>query len=539
MGIAFAPSNSLPPEPAGVVPPDLGEPLSFDGARDFTAWLLGGICAIALAAALWLTRGANPLNLDTPSYLYFSPSRTIGYPAFLWLVKALAGHAAAAVPVQMALLAASLFLLGRSFHDLIGRRKLSLIFQLILVCSPSLWKSSAELMTEALATACVALWCAQLLQQLKQGSSAGQLRLALISAAGTLVRPSLLVLFAGSAVAALLITGTRQRRRGLLSLIPISVATLTLTPVSLLFINGSAATTSPLARGVLQHTLFCSGASVSGDADAALVEQDSLATRRYIAAAPEDIRIGLEHLYSAPLRFELIIPSVGRLHGFSAGWQTDPILHRVAQQRIKANPMCYARDVLTAYWQLVTQDSLHVGAPGHHVDDFLASHPPVSIATQPMLPLDQQALDRAAADLQVSAPVQRTAIGRFAAKSSPALLLLGRLLYGSTAAIGIASIAILALKRRPWALSQQRVIALAALGISLHTLFAGTAIVELGLIRYTLPAWPLVCTILAIASVALQDRNQSSKTSSILGTPATHQIAPNAATPAVTAKAVS
>jgi hypothetical protein len=171
-----------------------------------------------------------------------------------------------------------------------------------------------------------------------------------------------------------------------------------------------------------------------------------------------------------------------------------------------------------------------VGAEGREVDKFLAAHPPVPIATEPLLPLDSQGLRRAAAELRVAAPASHLPSGHFGVKTSPLLLLLGRALYGAAALLGVAALVTLAMRRSP---RDPQTVALAAMGLVFHALFLGTAAVELSLIRYTVPAWPIVCTALTVVFATLRLRNQSSATSSIAGTPMTHQIAPSAATAAV------
>jgi len=507
LGIAFAPRNSLIPGGTGDLQAELNGPFGSGAstAPDGVRWAQAAICIAAFCIALWATRNISPLNPDTPSYLYFDPSRTVGYPVFLWLVRLLTGHVAAAVPLQMVLLSASLFVLGRSFHDLVGSPKLSLVFQIFLVSSPDVWRFAAELMTEALATASMALWCAQLLRLIRRPSRSGYFLLAVICAAGMLIRPSLAVLFAGAAVAALLLECGRQRRFAVLTLIPIALGAYLLTPVALFFVHGSPTATSPLPRGVLQHTLFCDGAAIFDDRDAIFVDRESAAVRQYVESAPADIGIALQHLYSAPLRFGSIIPGLGRLHHFDASWQTDPIIGRIARARVEADPLCYARSVLRNYWELATQASLHVGGEGAKVDRFLALHSPVQISSDP-LPSDAQELKRAAAELHVPAPTAQMLIGHFGTRSSPLLLLLGRVLYGSAALVGLVSFFSL-IGRRNTAWDNRNAVGLAAMGLVFHTLFLGTAVVELALIRYTIPAWPTVCTVLAIAFAGMRARN--------------------------------
>lgn len=490
-----------------VVTPRPGEPgrkFSPAGgvARNFIPWLLGAICAVALIASLYFTRAINPLNSDTPSYLYFDQSRTIGYPAFLWIVKALTGSARFAVQAQMVLLAGSLFLLGWSFHRLVRNWKLSLLFQILLVASPELWHSAAELMTEALATAFVALWCAQLLRLVARASHAGYVVLALIAAAGTTVRPSLLVLFAGTLIAASLVRSGRERWTALLSLILIATAAWVVTPIGYLLIHGSAVTTSPFARGVLQHTLFCDQPTAARDPDSAFVEAESKAVRQYLEAAPGDVRIGLEHVYSAEMRFRSIIPAIGRAHRLTAAWQTDPIIGRIARRRIEANPTCYARDVLGSYLGLLTQGSAHSKAVATRVNAYIAANPPPWISPQPLLPDNARALSRAAAELQ-AAPPPPAGPPHISSTASPTLLIVGRFLYGCASAIGLISLFALIAWRRMSANAQRLAACMAALGAALHAMFAGTAIVELALIRYTVPAWPIVCAILALGFAGL------------------------------------
>ena len=50
------------------------------------------VTVIAMIAALMGTRGMDPLRADSASYIVFDPSRTIGYPAFIGLVRLLTAN---------------------------------------------------------------------------------------------------------------------------------------------------------------------------------------------------------------------------------------------------------------------------------------------------------------------------------------------------------------------------------------------------------------------------------------------------------------
>lgn len=436
------------------------------------------------------------LRPDTASYLYFDPSRSIGYPAFLWTVRAVTGDVLNAVPIQMALLAAALFVLGASFHDLARRPWLSVGFQLLLLGSPEMWLASASLITEALATALVALWCAQMLRLVKRASLRRVIILCVVAGAGMLVRPSLLPLFAGTAVAALATLGGRRGWLGAASAGGALVAFWAVNPATNFMLHGSPAGGSPLARGVLQHTLYCAPRSAPSSPDAAFVEAQAARVRRYVMAAPPDVRPALKQLYSGELRFGLIIPVLGRRHGMQAGWQTDPIIMRVARERIASNASCYGRSVVTSYYRLATYDA--GGTPGQirQIKSFLADDPPIGVPSAPLLPADESLAVKAANELR-EAPARPGRQSFDPPREKPWILLLGaRFLYGAAATLGILAMLLLPLRDRAGRNGWRAIAAVASFGVAFHGVLAVTAFVELPLMRYTVPVWPVTCSMI-------------------------------------------
>jgi hypothetical protein len=471
---------------------------------------LTGMTLAALLLALWTTRTINPLRGDSAEYLYFDPSRTVGYPAFLWLVRLITGHVAAAVPAQIILVGGSLLCLGWSVHKSAGRPAFSLAFQAILLCQVAMWKASAFLMTEALATAAVAIWCAQLLRMIRAPSFREAVLLVAISGVAATVRPSLVALFFGTAVMILAILPARERGRAL-SLVGIGlVMAWAATPIALLLVHGSTKSTSPFARGVLQHTLYCDPHGVPKAEDSAFVEQSAAPVRRYIESAPPDVREQLRRAYSSPLRFGLIIPVLGRRHHLDARSQVDPYLSRVANERLEANPLCYAKSVAGAYYRMATFGTNRTTEDEHRIRSFMAVHPPVELPQYPVLPREAQL------DLQAAEEVHNdvTAMNRerqqldFSGKISALLVLPVRLLYAAAALIGILSLAALVAGRRE--VERQKLLAgPAAMGIAFHCTLAITALVELGLSRYVVPLWPLVCSLVAASALNFLDRRRA------------------------------
>jgi hypothetical protein len=475
---------------------------------------LAATTATAVLAALWITHGLNPLRGDSYEYLYFDPSRSVGYPAFLAFIRLITGQAARAVQVQTLVLAGSFLALGWSFHKFCGRPSLSVAFQAIVLSFAAMWYDSAFLMTEALSTALVALWCAQLLGMIKVSPTLrGAAALVAISSLATMVRPSLIALFAATAVFLMVTQSRRKRGFALITAGAGLILALAATPIAQLAIHGSSKTTSPFARGVLQHTLYCAPATVPPDADSQFVEQSAAPVRRYIETTPADMQIQLRRAYSAPLRFGLIIPVLGRRHHLNARSEVDPYLSRIASERVRANPLCYARRVVGEYVRMATFGSDSTKEDARRFNTFMEDHPPVQVPQYSRLPGDERLVRQAARDVHNQFSKQpEPQILKIDAKLPFLAILPLRVLFGSAAVVGLISLLALAFRKRLSPQLQQIVPATAAMGIAFHGTLAITAIVEIGFFRYLVPVWPIVCTVLAVAIVKAPRRVSATAT---------------------------
>jgi hypothetical protein len=282
------------------------------------------------------------------------------------------------------------------------------------------------------------------------------------------------------------------------------------TPVAQFLIHGSAKTTSPIARGVLQHTLYCDQPVVARDPDSAFVEQYSAKVRRYIDTAPTDVQEQLRRAYSTPLRFGLIIPVLGRRHNLERRSQVDPYISRIAYDRVEANPLCYAGSVIGAYYRMATFDTNRTKQDERRIHLFTADHPPVEVPQYPVLSSDDRLARQTASEVQnrVSGLNPERMNFDFDGKVSALTVLPVRLVYGATAIIGLLSLVWVAIGREARPKHRRPIAGAAALGLSFHATLAITAIVELGLSRYVIPLWPMVCTTMAIAALGLVERRR-------------------------------
>jgi hypothetical protein len=482
--------------------------------------VMAGLCLAAYLGAAWITAGVSPLRPDTPSYLYFDPSRPIGYPLFLWISGQLGG-AVLAVPLQMLVLTASLFLLGLAFFKYTGRPVLSVLFQLALVLSPEMWKFAAMLLTEATATAAVALWCAQLLKTVRAPALRSVGFLTVISGVAMLVKPSLVPLFIGTTIPVLGLPSWKQRGWALALIAAGLATTLAVTPVANLLLHGSAVSGSPVARGVLQHTLFCSVSKTPADPDSAFVDGYARVVTNYISVAPKAVQPGLKRLYTGKLRFGLIIPTLGRRHGLEESWRTDALLWRIAKERIAANPGCYAASVLSSYLAISTYKS-YSSADSKRLEKFLLTNPAVDLPVAPLLSSDEQLAVRAAQDIGAPKPVLPGRQDLEPPTGRPlALIWSARLLYGVAASLGALGLIFLLALRTMSPQLRELTMCAAALGAAFHGVLLLTSIVELPLMRYTVPLWPVVCTLLGVIGVFILRLPYLHHTKRAVGHPAT------------------
>jgi hypothetical protein len=281
------------------------------------------------------------------------------------------------------------------------------------------------------------------------------------------------------------------------------------TPVAYYFIHGSVQTTSPFARGVLQHTLFCQPRTAPRDPDAMFVEHFAAPVRRYVESAPAGLAPVLRRIYSGELRYGLIIPALGHRHQLDSEWQTDAVIARVAAERVRANPSCYAASVLAADARMATYGTS--GSPGDaaRLRQFVARHPPVQVPTVPILPGDRRDSLRAATEFPGPPPfpIPPPDPFRLSDKSPLLAVVAARILFGGAALFGLLALSAVMIRPRIARARWNIVAGAAAAGVAFHGMLAITAIVELALTRYLVPVWPIVCTLIGIGTaLALRAR---------------------------------
>jgi hypothetical protein len=342
------------------------------------------------------------------------------------------------------------------------------------------------------------------------------LLLILLASLAAVVRPSSFALFLGTFLFIIVSLRSSKRRNAMALAGAAMVLAWGATPLAQLLIHGSANTTSPVARGLLQHTLYCTPSGTPGDADALFVEQSARPVRRYIETAPPDLQSYLRLAYSTVLRFALIIPVLGRRHDASVRSEVDPHLSRIAFERLRANPSCYAKSVLREYFWMAIFASDPTDDAARRLNAFIDAHP-LEVAQYPRLAGEERMRLRASEETEVEYPAPRPSPQELEINGKGPLFLIlpFRVIFGGAALLGLLSIAALFFRKRLAPQLRQILPAMAAIGLALHSMLGVTAIVELGFWRYFVPFWPLVCTLVAVAGMGLSEIVRSRRSKSV------------------------
>jgi hypothetical protein len=454
-------------------------------------------------AAVSMYHSSEPIlkGGDTPSYLYFGVERPVGYPLFLAFVHMVFKTYAAAIPLQLGILSASLGFLAWSFFLYTGKFWQSIAFEVLLFLNPGLLLIANSILADSLSAAFIALFVAAFFLVVARSESWAIGVFIAVTCVSITFRPVNLALIP-AAIAAILIFGRNKKipRTALICLLLLGLfIAQELTPF-VHWVRGEPTTHStPLAQDLVSKTLFRQwpqnneAERCEGD----LIAKDTIQADAYLAEAPEDIRAYLLQDISTYLLFGVVIPELIEKHHFNSSSDLDPILMCYALSRMKSDPLYFAQGAVDQFWRLLTYSTYISSSKHDRIEEYVRAHPP---ALPPPVEHLDPAYERAIADLHldpkvfaseankpIKAPHARPQIlanGLRLFQIVAALLMLAGMpaLFGRKAGKGVLS---------PWPV-------LGVLGLAFLGEMTITAIVEIALPRYVYPLWPLLCGALAI-----------------------------------------
>lgn len=463
----------------------------------------------ALPARLSAMPGSDPyMTADSPSYINFDTQRPIGYPAFIWALKAVLGSYHAVIQAQLVLFCLSVFVLGHAVLRLTGALLPALALELIVVGHPGPIGLYNQIMSDSLATSLAVLFMAAAIHALRTRSLGAFIALCITLAVAVTIRPINLVLVIPVLAVAWLSAGGEGRKllaRSALAGVATVIAVLA-TPGTHLALHGRADSSSPLERGLIQKVMFSRDvvSNPTEVCDATFINTQIAPVLDHIEGAPSSTTAWLlKRKYTDYLRFRVIIPGLVDRHGFQSRHQTNPILLCYTVNAARQFPQALAAGIWEEYWKLLGNGTFITAAQKEEFDAYLGSHPPVlPPAYPPGYPKapPQEAMHDASADNAAETGIVEFAFN--APKTRPPILIFGLqfIQYGAWVLSLMAIVAVLFGRIRQSAFGLPLSV-IAVAGLAFHLTVAATAVVEMALSRYIFVLWPEIATIWIVAAV--------------------------------------
>lgn len=491
-----------------------------DLGKQSILWLAG------LAAAL-VYLNLHPVSLlmpDSPGYIYFDPSRPVGYPFFLAVNKFFAGSYEHVGPVQIVMLALSSALVASVVAHTTQRWTIALVLEIGLLAYPALFKSASAIGSDPLSI-CLYLWfIASLFWFGARPSLRRYLPLCLIVFLGITVRPVSIAMIPGALAAGLYFLGLKSAIRSSGPILAAAILGICITPATNFFLHGSTKSSTPLVQGLFGKAILGTPPepSVADDAELTFVRQSVLPLYNYIENAPPEFRDLLRMSIDAVLRFGVIFPTLVERHRLQRGDELDPILLRYTREHIRRHPLYFLRQIARDYFNLARNYTFLTGYQRDKYQEFLEHNPPPLPALVPD-PTDynKRLLPAAIAEMRSNSsyfPGDAEKMKIEAPEARPMVLILAiDAIQVLAVAISLGSLLllpILAFKKRldsVWA-----IIGIASVTIQINML--AVALCQFAEPRYMYPIWPLLWLVLVLTgwklwSIATSSRMASGSTS--------------------------
>ena len=431
----------------------------------------------ALAYATWLTAAppsAPVIELDTPSYLHFSATRTAGYPYFLWTVEWLTGDARNAVHFQVWIFAAALGALGHA----ILRKTRSALFTAGLVIAiainPELARFHFSLITESLFVSVTVLIIAFLIRTTYRPSWQDAAALSALMGVAIALRPVGYAFLPLLAVLALLRWRDLQpsRLRFLAAAVLPAVLMILLETAVYAAHNGLPRKSLTGLHAFGKAALVDTGAANPYAEDSPYralwdtLETGAAPARRFIGDAPGfGARKLLRGHYESVMQYSFARPEIAAAKE-AAGLSAHQVMAEVGFERLAAAPAAYLRLAANHFGGLwLLYGASHPGT-ATRLNAYLDANRPLPLLAE----LDSEG--------PLSEPIPSR---RIASVVQPVVLALG-----SVTAIAILAAAIAFLRGR----APPALFVAGLCGLMVNGNFLLIALTAIGLARYTLAMWP-------------------------------------------------
>lgn len=289
------------------------------------------------------------MQVDSQSYIAFHQSRTIGYPAFLWLIKKITGGYDIIPSIQLSCYAASCgFFLSRLLF--LYPRKItffvSLLALVLLFGNPEISRYHFQIMTESFFLSLLLLTLGTWIEFCKKQTYANLAVLSLLIGLAILIRPSGYANLSLLGLACWILGGKIFRGEWVLPLIAPLVLMIFLGAFTNYKLHGFWATQSFLGHNLIGKVTFVMREGIKTP-EPERYEQLYKAVKpiqEFVAQVPTyQIRLLLKSPYYDTTRYQFLPEIFPATQDWNKTWQ------QMAFSVICNNPLAYCRDVIENY----------------------------------------------------------------------------------------------------------------------------------------------------------------------------------------------
>ncbi len=468
--------------------------------------------ALGVAYAL-IPPYAPTLISDSPSYLYFHPSRPVGYPLFLNLLRVVWGTFAVVRFTQIFIFSLAVAVLGLAFYRYRQTFAAALALELIILAYPAPMFLANQIMADSLSAAAATFLAAAIIYFFTASTMKNLFLIGIVAAISITLRPVNVAFWLPLPLLALFFFHRLNASVFHVAILVVlsGAGGLAASPLLNVLLHPGIPTTTPLARSFFQKALFLSTPppEMPQHCDAPFIFQEARQAATYLDTSPPEIAELVRGRYSGYLRFQVIIPKLLHRHGLASMQQADPILWCYTIHRLTHEPTILLSETWREYWKLIFNHTFITAQQRAVFLSYLADHPPPMPDPAPKPEEEYRLRQAAIADVgnATASPegFEHTEKSFDPPAARPAVLIWMLKAVQTTAIFisfaGLAALTLLCLRRsisQDWQL-------IGSIAAALQGVLLITALTEIAMPRYILPLWPLMIVMLTLAFCSAYD----------------------------------
>ncbi|WP_439374644.1 hypothetical protein [Bradyrhizobium sp. DASA03120] len=476
--------------------------------------------ALAFAAYQYLPSPGPLLTPDGITYLDFATERPVGYPIFLFAVKALFGSLSSIKEIQLFIYCLSAGFLAFGCYSISRSMLVALLVELAMFGYPAPVLLSKVIGADSLSASLTTLFTALVLLTAVRKSLASFLLLATIAGTALSVKPVNIALVPAALVMIAAVGKDLHPPRWVQASIVVGTTAcgFAITPVIHSVLYGDRHSQSVLAEDLFQKVMFNPAfvKNTNGSCDESFINSILEPVNEYIDVAPSSLKPILKFEYSNYLRYRVLVPGIASRNRYASGSESRRSFWCYIVARFTGAPIAFTRNIMDQaaqeYWKLISNWQFITAQQRTNYEQYVTQNPlPIPAAVAPpkadleMLHRARNALNEqdgwtsetASPDLaSVAPPPARSQLLSVPLKVFQVFSVIASLI--AIASLGLHLLRLIKLDL-VW-------LSLGVIGVALQGVLIITSTVEFAQARFVCGVWGLVCATAILSGAEIAKR---------------------------------